>query len=80
MYAKVILQIMFYALSNIAFTGVSITYWDRIIQINTVLGHLCHRKNFQKPICKVLTYTIYWVPKPIIYDRFLLTQFIDTVY
>ena len=36
MYAKVILQIMFYALSNIAFTGVSKTYWDGIIQINTV--------------------------------------------
>ena len=36
MYANVLLQIIFYALSNIAFTGVSKTYWDEIIQINTV--------------------------------------------
>ena len=36
MYANDILQIIIYALSNIAFTGVSTTYWDEIIQSNTV--------------------------------------------
>ena len=36
MYANTILHIIIYALSNIAFTGVSKTYWDVIGRSNTV--------------------------------------------